>query len=1548
MTILHTLKQRTGHRRRSNSRIRTGCVQFALAVGVLSLLALPAVTQPVAATPHNPVTLRVVTHRVLAHRAVTHRAVTHRQLRRLVVVSPSVTLSTTAAGASQVVYTVNFNASSTGAVVSGSGTIVLAAPAGTSWSADKDCCYSVTDNTTSTTGSTHTTGVAVSNSGTTVTLTSPIAIGNGDSVTVVASQATNTTTVGNNQDLAVSTSSDTATNALFNVTPAKGVVSPSVTLSTTAAGASQVVYTVNFNASSTGAVVSGSGTIVLAAPAGTSWSADKDCCYSVTDNTTSTTGSTHTTGVAVSNGGATVTLTSPIAIGNGDSVTVVASQATTTTTVGNNQDLAVSTSSDTATNALFNVTPAKGVVSPSVTLSTTAAGASQVVYTVNFNASSTGAVVSGSGTIVLAAPAGTSWSADKDCCYSVTDNTTSTTGSTHTTGVTVSNGGATVTLTSPIAIGNGDSVTVVASQATNTTTVGNNQDLAVSTSSDTATNALFNVTPAKGVVSPSVTLSTTAAGASQVVYTVNFNASSTGAVVSGSGTIVLAAPAGTSWSADKDCCYSVTDNTTSTTGSTHTTGVAVSNGGATVTLTSPIAIGNGDSVTVVASQATNTTTVGNNQDLAVSTSSDTATNALFDLVTGAKVSGQVTAGGAPQPGAPIQLCPTGGGACAQLTTDGGGNYAIVLADGTYTVTAFPPSGSSYGQVVDGPVTVAGTSPVVVTLALNPPVPLPAGASLTSNGFGTESGTVPVLNWSDQSTFSTTGCTNGTGFIEVLGTSTLDSHLTILLLPLQEVPAGSGNYSGAIPPLYPLHGNASLEFVITCPPPTDVLPYAGPTSGGNTATIHGTGFTNATGVTFGGAASPSIQVVSDTEITAVVPPGTGTVSVGVNDAHGPLPSDPLRSYTYLSVSGVSPPSGSASGGQTVTITGSGFTSAAGVVFGGTNLSPSFTVDSDTQITATVPSGTGTVDISVLTTGGASTVSPADTYTFTGSAQISKVNRARHRTHRTKVESRVTPTTEAQMSRVRRSIGRLQDIRRVTSGPVQTPASWLNAIQNAYSAGTEISSLSQAGPSPSLGAALNTVSGFLQTTLGTGLSMASGALQTPIITELNGGQALTGLPAAAFAAESQAVQMAVNSAIQNSTELQQQAVNQAVQAALAAAAVKSGHPNPSITRKPSGPNSNSGGSSVRIDPSGTVEDTNGNPISGASVTLLRSTNPAGPFTAPPNGSAIMDPSVNPETTSAEGQFHWDVYAGNYEVQASSSGCTDPNNSSSSEVTSSVFQIPPPALGIDLVLQCPGEPPPPRPSVTQVNGADGVATGGAAVTISGTGFGPTSTVAFGGANAPNLTYLSPTELIATSPPGSGTVDVTVTTGAQHSAITAADQYTYVALPVVSKVSPAIGPQSGDTHVLISGSGFTSVGLVSFGLQSAASFTVLSDQKILAVSPAGSGLVDIIVSGSGGTNATSARDEFRYTPPAVNAVTPSSGPNAGGTKVTITGTGFVHGAKVKFGTIRVKSVKVVNSTTITVVSPRVNHSGTVNVTVAVKKAISAISSNDQFTYSG
>ncbi|HET7417865.1 MAG TPA: IPT/TIG domain-containing protein [Solirubrobacterales bacterium] len=81
-----------------------------------------------------------------------------------------------------------------------------------------------------------------------------------------------------------------------------------------------------------------------------------------------------------------------------------------------------------------------------------------------------------------------------------------------------------------------------------------------------------------------------------------------------------------------------------------------------------------------------------------------------------------------------------------------------------------------------------------------------------------------------------------------------------------------------------------------------------------------------------------------------------------------------------ISLISPPFGPVTGGTVVTITGKNFTNASEVKFGTT--AASFTVDSDTQITATVPSTEkpGAVSVAVTTFAGTNPDTRFDDYTY----------------------------------------------------------------------------------------------------------------------------------------------------------------------------------------------------------------------------------------------------------------------------------------------------------------------------------------------------------------------------------------------------------------------------------------------------------------------------------------------------------------------------------------------------------------------------------------
>nr|WP_256504816.1 putative Ig domain-containing protein [Cupriavidus sp. WGlv3] len=107
---------------------------------------------------------------------------------------------------------------------------------------------------------------------------------------------------------------------------------------------------------------------------------------------------------------------------------------------------------------------------------------------------------------------------------------------------------------------------------------------------------------------------------------------------------------------------------------------------------------------------------------------------------------------------------------------------------------------------------------------------------------------------------------------------------------------------------------------------------------------------------------------------------------------------------------------------------------------------------------------------------------------------------------------------------------------------------------------------------------------------------------------------------------------------------------------------------------------------------------------------------------------------------------------------------------------------------------------PTVTGVTPSSGPASGGTAVTVTGTNFVGVTAVRFGGAAASFLVN-SATSLSATTPIGTaGTVDVTVTTAAGTSAISAADRFTYVsAPPVANNVSATVAYGSAGNPITL-----------------------------------------------------------------------------------------------------------------------------------------------------
>ncbi|MGW4719407.1 IPT/TIG domain-containing protein [Nocardia sp. NPDC004260] len=231
---------------------------------------------------------------------------------------------------------------------------------------------------------------------------------------------------------------------------------------------------------------------------------------------------------------------------------------------------------------------------------------------------------------------------------------------------------------------------------------------------------------------------------------------------------------------------------------------------------------------------------------------------------------------------------------------------------------------------------------------------------------------------------TTGGTSvtiaGTGFTGPLTvrfgstatTFTIDSAIQITAV----APAGS---AGAVQVTVSDSGGTSNGVTYTylaVPALTSIAPGQGSTAGGTSVTLTGSGLTGATAVTFGTTPATSFTVDSDTQITAVAPAGTGIVSVTVTAPGGTSNGVTFIYVVVPTITAVSPASGPASGGNNVTISGTGFTGPLTVRFGST--ATTFTVDSALQITAVAPGGAaGSVQVTVTGSGGTSN---GVTYTY----------------------------------------------------------------------------------------------------------------------------------------------------------------------------------------------------------------------------------------------------------------------------------------------------------------------------------------------------------------------------------------------------------------------------------------------------------------------------------------------------------------------------------------------------------------------------------------
>jgi hypothetical protein len=248
---------------------------------------------------------------------------------------------------------------------------------------------------------------------------------------------------------------------------------------------------------------------------------------------------------------------------------------------------------------------------------------------------------------------------------------------------------------------------------------------------------------------------------------------------------------------------------------------------------------------------------------------------------------------------------------------------------------------------------------------------------------------------------------------------------------------------------------------------------------------------------------------------------------------------------------------------------------------------------------------------------------------------------------------------------------------------------------------------------------------------------------------------------------------------------------------------------------------------------------------------------------------------------------------------------------------------------------------PLVTGFTPITGSESGGTVVTVTGAGFTDADGVLFDGNPGTNFTIVNDNTIRVTTPAGTGAVPVTVVDTEDGNTI-ADGTFTYTpedtgveAPPAVISFTPASGSETGGTVVDIVGSGFDGTDEVLFGDTPATDFTVVNDGLIRATTPVGTGSVSISV--VEGEETAVSENDFTYIPvpvdegdgtsPIVTGFTPKSGPEEGGTVVTITGTGFVDTEEVFFDGVAARSFRIISDTEIQAVTPA--GSGTATVTV-------------------
>lgn len=251
-----------------------------------------------------------------------------------------------------------------------------------------------------------------------------------------------------------------------------------------------------------------------------------------------------------------------------------------------------------------------------------------------------------------------------------------------------------------------------------------------------------------------------------------------------------------------------------------------------------------------------------------------------------------------------------------------------------------------------------------------------------------------------------------------------------------------------------------------------------------------------------------------------------------------------------------------------------------------------------------------------------------------------------------------------------------------------------------------------------------------------------------------------------------------------------------------------------------------------------------------------------------------------------------------------------------------------------------PPPELRVTRLLPPRGASAGGTPVMIEGTGFlrdfagsgtqaRPLTTIRIGGNQVQDFQIIDDQTIEVRTPPGvAGSASVAMQN--PNGSFVCNNCFTYFDELVVTGFTPRSGPLAGGNEVTINGQGFTNDTQVLFGAFSSPRITFVSVTQLKAIAPRGQSadVVDLIVYNKNGVS-TQRRAYAYVADTRITSLAPVTGPLAGGTTITLTGTGFTGATAVRFGTVDAASFTVVSGTELTAVTPAATTAGAVDVTV-------------------